>query len=183
MNPGLFTFLNKNPMKYGLFFLVVLLVSTSFTNPEANADTYVIVIDKSENTLQVFEDDECLVTYPVVFGTWDKSDKLMQGDKRTPEGSYRIIHKKPHNKWSKFMLIDYPNKEDQEKFEQRKRAGIIPSHAKIGGNIGIHGTWPREDFAIDYKQQWTEGCISTKNKFVDKLYSVVPNGTRVVIQP
>ena len=29
--------------------------------------------------------------------------------------------------------------------------------ARIGGGIGIHGTWPHEDFQIDRYKNWTHG--------------------------
>ena len=80
------------------------------------------------------------------------------------------------------MAIDYPNKESYEKFNRRKEQGLIPIDAKIGGDIGIHGTWPNEDFAIDQVQNWTEGCISTKNKYVQELFDLLPLGTRVEIR-
>jgi len=49
-------------------------------------------------------------------------------------------------------------------------------------SIGIHGVWPHEDFAIDQFQNWTEGCVSTKNEYIDELYKTIPLGTKVIIQ-
>jgi lipoprotein-anchoring transpeptidase ErfK/SrfK len=79
------------------------------------------------------------------------------------------------------MLIDFPTKADIDKFNQRKAEGLIPRGARIGGGIGIHGTWPRDDMAVDYMQQWTNGCISLKNDEVDELYDIIPVGTKVTI--
>ena len=79
-------------------------------------------------------------------------------------------------------MIDYPNAESVAKFNQRKAAGLIPSNAQIGGSIGIHGTWPNEDFAIDGLQNWTEGCISTKNRYVEEIFDVLPVGTQITIR-
>ncbi len=80
------------------------------------------------------------------------------------------------------MAIDYPTAADIEKFNQRKQQGIIPPYAKIGGDIGIHGTWPHEDYAIDKYQNWTMGCISLKNEHVKQLFNMMPVGTRVTIK-
>ena len=80
------------------------------------------------------------------------------------------------------MVIDDPTAESREKFNQRKQRGEIPSNAQIGGSIGIHGTWPREDFVIDRYKNWTEGCISMKNEDVKELYTFTASGTTVSIR-
>ena len=69
-----------------------------------------------------------------------------------------------------------------KKFNERKAKGIIPANAKIGGGIGIHGTWPDEDFAVDGMQNWTMGCISTKNEYIRELFNILPVGTKVIIR-
>ncbi len=80
------------------------------------------------------------------------------------------------------MALNYPTAESIEKFNMRKAQGIIPKSAKIGGDIGIHGTWPHEDYAVDQYQNWTLGCVSLKNEHVEQLYQIIPVGTRIVIQ-
>src|SRR5829696_6219363 len=116
-----------------------------------------IVIDKRKYELSVYDAQGWYATYPVVFGNNSLADKKMEGDKNTPEGSFRIINKKPHDKWFKFMALDYPTKESWDKFKKRKANGEIPASASIGGAIGIHGTWPHEDFVIDRYKNWTMG--------------------------
>jgi murein L,D-transpeptidase YafK len=169
--------------------LLIFFSNTSFekkktffvANPTSN--TYSILVDKSLYELNLFDStDELLITYPVVFGSIDLGDKLKEGDRRTPEGVYHIIQKRKHEKWDHFMLLDYPTKEDIKKFNDRKAKGIIPKNAKIGGGIGIHGTWPEQDFTVDIYQNWTQGCISTKNEYIQDLYKVLPVGTRVEIK-
>src|ERR1700712_4759710 len=91
----------------------------SFFNTELNGTPY-ILIDKSDYELSIYDDDGWYATYPVVFGSKDLGDKMSEGDRRTPEGTYRIISKHPHEKWDKILLLDYPNKSDLEKFNQRK---------------------------------------------------------------
>ena len=80
------------------------------------------------------------------------------------------------------MALDYPTKESWEKFNQRKANGEIPASAKIGGGVGVHGTWPHEDFVVDRYKNWTLGCISMKNDDVEELYQYVPVGTRITIR-
>jgi murein L,D-transpeptidase YafK len=118
----------------------------------------------------------------VVFGNNRLEDKKMEGDRNTPEGTFQITGKRIDDRWYRFISIDYPNEESREKFKIRKERGEIPATAKIGGGIGIHGTWPHEDFQIDRFSNWTLGCISMKNSDVNELYSYVPVGTKVTIR-
>ena len=141
-----------------------------------------IVIDKSDYELQIFDEEGWYATYPVVFGSKDLNDKMIEGDRKTPEGNFRIASKRPHEKWDKMLLLNYPTQADIDKFNQRKARGIIPASAKIGGGIGIHGTWPRDEMAVDRYQNWTNGCISMKRDQVDEVYSLIPVGTSVTIQ-
>ncbi len=141
-----------------------------------------IIIDKSDYELNVYDDKGWYATYPVVFGNSTLSDKKMEGDKNTPEGSFKINSKRVHGKWHRFMGIDYPTKESWEKFNKRKQRGEIPSSARIGGAIGIHGTWPHEEFVIDRYKNWTLGCISMKNADVAELYTFIRPGTSVTIK-
>lgn len=141
-----------------------------------------IVIDKSDYELHVYDAKGWYATYPVVFGADPLRDKKMEGDRCTPEGDFKILSKRPHNKWSRFMLLDYPNQETMAKFNQRKQRGEIPKNASPGGGVGIHGVWPHEDFVIDRYKNWTQGCISLKNADVQELYSYIPIGTPVTIK-
>jgi murein L,D-transpeptidase YafK len=141
-----------------------------------------IVVDKSDYELTVYDEQGWYATYPVVFGNNPLLDKKMEGDRCTPEGSFKIVAKKPHEKWSRFMLLDYPNQESLQKFNQRKQRGEIPKNATPGGGVGIHGTWAHEDFIIDRYKNWTLGCISLKNADVLELYSYIPSGTPVTIK-
>jgi lipoprotein-anchoring transpeptidase ErfK/SrfK len=141
-----------------------------------------IVIDKSNYELYVYDKLGWFATYPVVFGNNSLDDKKMEGDRNTPEGNFKIANKRVHEKWDRYMGLDYPTSESLAKFNQRKQRGEIPRSASPGGGVGIHGTWPHEDFIIDRYKNWTNGCISLKNEDVEDLYSFVPVGTPVSIQ-
>ena len=150
--------------------------------PSSPIGSVSIIIDKSDYELSVYDDKGWYATYPVVFGNNSLSDKKMQGDKNTPEGNFQIAGKRIHEKWCRWMGLNYPTKESYEKFNQRKERGEIPANASIGGGIGIHGTWPHEDFVIDRYKNWTEGCISMKNGDVSELYSYASPGSKVTIR-
>jgi murein L,D-transpeptidase YafK len=157
-------------------------VRKSFFNSTPNG-VISIVIDKSNYELNIYDSEGWYATYPVVFGSKTHDDKMMEGDRKTPEGSFKITTKRPHDKWGKIMLIDYPNKESWEKFNRRKMEGLIPKNARIGGGIGIHGTWPRDEMAVDQFQNWTQGCISMKLEHIYEIYDFCPVGTKVTIKP
>ena len=141
-----------------------------------------IVIDKSDYELSVYDAKGWYATYPVVFGADPMQDKKMEGDRYTPEGEFKILSKRPHDKWSRFLMLDYPTQESLVKFNQRKQRGEIPRSATPGGGVGIHGVWPHEDFVIDRYKNWTLGCISLKNSDVQELYNYIPLGTPVTIK-
>ena len=151
-----------------------------FFHRQLAGEVHVVVI-KSTYELKVYDQDGWYGTYPVVFGSKNLDDKMMEGDRRTPEGTFHIASKRPHEKWDKMMLIDFPTKPDIDKFNERKAKGLIPRNAKIGGGIAIHGTWPHDDMAVDLYQNWTNGCIALKNEDVDELYDLLPIGTTVQI--
>jgi lipoprotein-anchoring transpeptidase ErfK/SrfK len=141
-----------------------------------------IVIDKSSYELYVYDRLGWFATYPVVFGNNSLDDKKMEGDRNTPEGTFKIANKRVHEEWDRYMGLDYPTAESLAKFNMRKRRGEIPSNASPGGGVGIHGTWPHDDYVIDNFKNWTNGCISLKNGDIEDLYSYVPVGTPVTIQ-
>lgn len=170
-----------NRFLVGLLIAFIFLINTSFHYRKFLPE-YVVVIDKDSYELYVFDEKGWLATYPCVFGNKNLGDKMTAGDKKTPEGTYRIISKTRSKNWNSFLMLDYPTQEDVQKFNDRKAKGLIPATAKIGSGIGIHGTWPHEDYTIDQYQSWTDGCIALKNKDIEELYREIPIGTKVIIR-
>ena len=176
-----------------IIYLAIIFFSASFVNANSytthhsvvSTDTpqYYIIIDKSDFELKVYDDEGWYATYPVVFGSKDQGDKMRQGDKKTPNGIYKIIVKKIHPKWGPELLLDYPGDEDKLKFKKRKAEGIIPANAKMGDGIAIHATRPEEEWTIDNFYNWTDGCISVKYTEMKDLFSYISIGTKVTIQP
>jgi len=154
--------LNENnkyfKMKFRLFYSIAVLlflgVIMSFVpsgNRKANEskakddNPYYIIVDKSEYELKVYDDEGWYATYPIVFGSKDLSDKMKEGDKRTPNGKFKVLLKKIHPKWGPELLLDYPNEESYQLFNDRKAKGLIPRNARIGNGIAIHATRPQEE--------------------------------------
>ena len=108
----------------------------------------------------------------------------MQGDRRTPEGTFTFRDKYPHRAWHKFVWVDYPNAESWKRFKERKRSGTIPADARIGGEIGIHGVPVGMDHWIEQGSDWTWGCIALRNDDLDEIYPFIkPRHTTITIVP
>jgi murein L,D-transpeptidase YafK len=106
----------------------------------------------------------------------------MEGDGCTPEGTFRIQSKYPHEKWSKFMWINYPTADSYYKHKQAKKEGKIPANARIGGEVGIHGVKKGQELLIKMGVNWTKGCISLSNHNINELYNVILTNTTIIIK-
>ncbi len=148
-----------------------------------------IVIKKATKKLFLYSEEKLLRTYPIKLGFNPVGDKIRQGDKRTPEGSYYICMKNPRSKYHLSLGLSYPSIEDAERgleqklitksdhdriIERISKKSIPPWDTPLGGEIFIHGggeTW-----------DWTYGCVALCNKDIEELFKVVALGTQVVIQ-
>jgi len=150
----------------------------------ARGSEYAVVVRKEERTLTVYHRTEQVKVYPIVLGIASYGPKVYQGDLRTPEGVYRISSKRPHARWSRFMLLSYPNDDDRSRYAMALSEGRVPiidgRPPGIGGAVGIHGT-DREDSNVR-GDDWTFGCVSLLNQHVAELYDIVPIGTPVLIE-
>lgn len=140
-----------------------------------------LVVVKGDYNLQVWYRKKLIRVYRAVFGPHPLQDKVMEGDRCTPEGQYTITLKNGASKYDRFMGISYPNDSTQLRFKKMKAAGTLPATATIGGNVGIHGIWPGGDDMIEMGVGWTDGCIALKNKDIEELYTFVGVGTKVWI--
>ena len=152
---------------------------------DIDADKVFLLVDKSDYRLYLYEDVTLRKIYKVVFGSRDLKDKVLQGDRQTPEGTFHIQSKRYDGRWSRFMLLDYPNEGSWAKFHQRQQQGLVGPNADIGGGIGIHGVEAASgirDAYVDSRINWTLGCVSMKNGDVNELYDIIKVGTPVVIR-
>jgi L,D-peptidoglycan transpeptidase YkuD (ErfK/YbiS/YcfS/YnhG family) len=141
-----------------------------------DSGNYSIIIDKYSRKLIVYLEGTKKYEYSAELGKNWVGDKMVRGDKATPEGMYKITMKFESNKtkYYKALLIDYPNDEDTAKFRAAIEKGILSRSAKIGGLIEIHGNGGK---GID----WTEGCIALTDREMDSVFKIVKVGTPVTI--
>jgi murein L,D-transpeptidase YafK len=158
-------------------------LSTVRFNPDTLIrDSVLLLIDKTKYLVQVYYRKRMLRAYKATFGPQPQQNKCMEGDRCTPEGWFKITNLNPRSRYNKFMLLSYPNDSTRARFSKLKSQGILPSSARIGGDIGIHGIWPGGDDMIELGVGWTDGCVALKNKDIEDLYSIVGVGTRVYIR-
>ena len=101
----------------------------------------------------------------------------VQGDKKTPEGTYRVDGKNPHSRYYKNLGVSYPNAQD------RKNAAALGKSP--GGDIKIHGLGPefRHLGKEQWQYDWTLGCIAVTDEEVDELYDHTDVGAVIEILP
>jgi hypothetical protein len=150
-------------------------VDRTLNDSKKNKD-YSIIIDKFSRKCFVYLSGSKKYEFEAELGKNWVGDKRTRGDLATPEGMYKITGKFDggKTKYYKALLLDYPNDEDRQKFRSEIEHGTLPSSAKIGGLIEIHGNGGK---GID----WTEGCIALTDKEMDVVFKIARVGTPVTI--
>jgi murein L,D-transpeptidase YafK len=97
-----------------------------------------------------------LDTIPICNMDFKQGTKRYQGDRKTPEGLYKVVRFNPSSRFYLSMKIDYPHKEDITK-------GYNP-----GGDIFIHGTCA------------SIGCIAIK-EWIKPLYWLCRKTGKVIV--
>jgi hypothetical protein len=138
--------------------------------------SYSVIIDKFAHKCHIYYNGVRKYEFTAELGINWVGDKRVKGDKTTPEGLYRIVKKldRSGTKYYKALLIDYPNKEDTERFRKEISAGTLPGSADIGGLIEIHGNGGK---GID----WTDGCVALTDSEMDLIFDILKVGTPVTI--
>lgn len=143
--------------------------NTKFDQCKTPGSVRKIVVEKSNKKMYLLDVNNCVVKqYNIVTGK-NKGPKQCDGDKKTPEGVYKIIEKRD-SKYHKFLALDYPRAKDIKK---AKELGCKP-----GDSIGIH-SWIE-----GLPQDGSLGCIRVKTKEeILEVNRLVRIGTTVEILP
>lgn len=136
-----------------------------------------VLIEKSKRTLQLLERGRIVKTYRVALGGNPVGPKRKRGDEKTPEGDYRIDGRYLQSDYHRALHLSYPNAAD--------RAWARQHHIDPGDQILIHGL-PNGQANIGAAHRlidWTLGCIAVTNTEIEEIWTLVINGTRVLIKP
>lgn len=156
--------------------VALLLMLTSLPAAGSEMATRVVLI-KHTRTLSLYHGDQLLGSYRVALGSHPTGAKQQQGDGRTPEGHYLLDRKNQGSTFYKAIHVSYPDAADRA---QARRNGVDP-----GGDIMIHGQKNGLGWAASITQRldWTRGCIAVSDGDMDRIWSMVPPGTPILITP
>src|SRR5437660_3094652 len=112
-----------------------------------------IIVKKSRRQLLLFSDGKLVRTYHIALGLSPTGDKIRQGDRRTPEGSFYIFAKNAKSVFYLSLGLSYPNAEHaarglrdglitRSQYNQimsaLKRKLTPPQNTALGGDIYVH---------------------------------------------
>jgi murein L,D-transpeptidase YafK len=156
---------------------MILFPNDACASLKANVQADFVKIEKSKHVLSLFKKGKKIAVYRVSLGRGGLGAKQCQGDKRTPEGRYKIAGRNPNSKFHLALLISYPEEKD---IENARRHGV-----PTGGEVMIHGVGDRDGLLRSHRHyvDWTEGCIAVTNREIEEIWRAVPDGTPVEILP
>lgn len=149
-----------------------------------------IIIQKKTRTLTLLRGGERLLSCRVALGREPAGAKRMQGDGRTPEGTYFICLVKEEGKYGRSLGLSYPNPADaarafaEGRIDERTRINIETACAEhrrppwgspLGGEIYIHEGGSDHD--------WSQGCIALDEPDMDRLFPHWPQVEEVIVEP
>jgi len=149
-----------------------------------------IVVLKSLRSLQLFSRGRLVRVYKIGLGSSPVGPKRRQGDRRTPEGMYRICLKNPRSQYYLSLQMSYPNRADADRgladgllsreehrriADAERRGAPPPSNTQLGGDVFLHGGGSASD--------WTWGCMALNNPEMKEIFALVSVGTPVEIRP
>ncbi len=140
----------------------------SYNGPEVTR----VEVHKSARRMYLLHNTEILKEYKIGLGGNPVGAKQVEGDGKTPEGTYLIDRRNPNSAYHLSLGISYPNQQDVAEAEA---LGKEP-----GGDIFIHG---RARQNRGKGKDWTAGCIAVKDGQMEEVYSMVRTGTPILIVP
>lgn len=147
--------------------MLLLLISTPLL-----AQSRTVIVDKPHLKLYVVERKDTLLSVPISVGA-NYGNKIKKGDKRTPEGSFKISQIQDSSKWTH----DFGDGKGWVKGAY----GPWFLRLKMPGwkSIGIHGTCHPNTIGT----RTSNGCIRLHNRDIVRLKQLVSVGTKVIILP
>lgn len=136
-----------------------------------------ILVLKKERKMIVFSKGKQVKEYDISLGGVPVGHKQFEGDKKTPEGIYKINERNGKSGYHRNLGINYPNQKDRDyaaKFG--KSAGSLIKIHGLKNGLGWIG---RFHLLFD----WTYGCIAVTDKEAKELYEKVIHNAEIEIKP
>ncbi len=136
-----------------------------------------VLVLKRARTLQLLSRGRVIKSYKIALGGDPVGPKTRQGDHRTPEGIYVLDSRNERSQFHRSLHISYPNAKDRA---AARAHGVSPA-----GDVFVHGLPNGYGWigAGHRAKDWTDGCIAVTNEEIEEIWSVVPDGTPIEIQP
>jgi murein L,D-transpeptidase YafK len=136
-----------------------------------------VVVHKAARRLELWDQGVLLRSYAVSLGPHPIGAKWREGDGKTPEGEYRIDYRKADSSFHRALHISYPEPKDVAK---ARAHGVNP-----GELVMIHGTKNglTRTALEQLPRDWTDGCVAVTDREMDEIWRLVPDGTRIVLEP
>ena len=152
--------------KYILTTLIAMLSLLSF------AQKRIVVSKKALQLYVINEKNDTLFQRPIACGV-NLGNKTMVGDKKTPEGEFKIKYMYDATSW----------KHDFGDGQGMREGAYGPLFFRLNvpgfNDIGIHGTIFPESIGT----RSSEGCIRMRNEDIKALYKHCYVGMKVIIEP
>ena len=152
--------------KYILTTLIAMLSLLSF------AQKRIVVSKKALQLYVINEKNDTLFQRPIACGV-NLGNKTMVGDKKTPEGEFKIKYMYDATSW----------KHDFGDGQGMREGAYGPLFFRLNvpgfNDIGIHGTIFPESIGT----RSSEGCIRMRNEDIKTLYKYCYLGMTVIIEP
>lgn len=123
--------------------------------------------------MALLRDGKEIKRYQIKLGFSPEGQKEMEGDGKTPLGTYHINRRNSRSRYHLSLGLDYPLPQQKA---AAKAKGINP-----GGDIFIHGQPNAMRGLPSLPHDWTDGCIAVTNKEIEEIWSLVPIGTKITI--
>lgn len=139
-----------------------------------------VVVVKSQRRLYLRSRGRDIKSYQVAIGSNPWGHKQEEGDRRTPEGVYRIFPARPSlNGFNLFLPISYPNDSD---IQAATELGI--GLERLGGDIGLHGTGSGPGALLhSVSDRWTAGCIAVTDREIEEIARLIKEPIPIRIVP
>lgn len=177
------------------FFSTVFLALLLSTSALAGVQIQEVRVFKSERKLELISSDNRVYkTYKIMLGRNPEGPKRMEGDNKTPEGTYTLDLKNNRSKFHLAMHISYPNSKDilRAKLRGQNPGGDIMLHG-LPNNFSEMRDWIASknldgltDEAIRAllpEYDWTNGCIAVTDAEIEEIYSLINVPTKIIIAP
>ena len=136
-----------------------------------------VLVHKAKRLMELKRAGRTIRSFRIALGRNPVGPKRKAGDGRTPEGVYTLDWRNPDSNFYRSIHVSYPAAWD---FDRARRWGVSP-----GDLIMIHGLPNGAGRAASQHPavDWTDGCIAVSNEEMDEIWTLVEDGTPIIIYP